>query len=96
MPKILSDYGCYIYEIPFEILKVNGEKGSGPYKVWNLFNSGYSEVDGVDLSYFPTYKSNKENLPQFYRKQRYFIQRVYDDLLGFIGKLSEIYKKMRI
>lgn len=26
MPKILSDYGCYIYEIPFEILKVNGEK----------------------------------------------------------------------
>lgn len=93
MPKILSDYGCYIYEIPFEILKVNGEKGSGPYKVWNLFNSGYSEVDGVDLSYFPTYKSNKENLPQFYRKQRYFIQRVYDDLLGFIGKLSEIYKK---
>ena len=32
-------------------------------------------------------------MPQFYRKQRYFIQRVYDDLLGFIGKLSEIYKK---
>ncbi len=26
VPKILSDYGCYIYEIPFEILKVNGEK----------------------------------------------------------------------
>lgn len=72
------------------------KKEDGPYKVWNLFNSGYSEVDGVDLSYFPTYKSNKENLPQFYRKQRYFIQRVYDDLLGFIGKLSEIYKKMRI
>ena len=22
VPKILSDYGCYIYEIPFEILKV--------------------------------------------------------------------------
>lgn len=24
--KTLSGYGCYIYDIPFEIVKVNGEK----------------------------------------------------------------------
>lgn len=93
VPNTLSGYGCYLYEIPFEIVKVNGEKGSGSYKVWNLFNSGYSEDEDVDLSYFPTYKRNTENLPQFYKKQRYFVQRVYDGLLDFIEKLRELYVK---
>lgn len=91
VPKTFPGYGCYIYDIPFEIVKVNGEKGHGSYKVWNIFNSGYSEDEDVDLSYFPAYKRNKENLPKFYKKQCYFVQRVYDGLLDFIEKLKELY-----
>ena len=93
VPKTLSGYGCYIYEIPFEILKVNGEKGNGSYKVWNIFFSGYSEDDNVDLSHFPAYKRNKEKLPLLYKKQCHFVQRIYDSLLDFIEKLRVLYIK---
>lgn len=87
----LSGWGCYKYNIPFTKIQVNGDEVDGNFQVWQMFCDAYSESDDVDLSNFPSYAQNKDDIPKLLSRSSYYKERVYDKILSFIDKLKEKY-----
>ncbi len=89
--SVLSQWGGYKYDIPFPKIKENGDLIDGKFTIWQFFRNSYSEDDSVDLSYYP-YLGEKRNLiPKLLSNTTKYVDIVYDQIIGFIEKLKEIY-----
>lgn len=80
--SLLTNYGCYVYDIPFQKLAYDGKMVSDTYRVWQHFCESYCDVEGLDYSYYPSVRENYSKLSGFKAKSRYFYDRVYGKIIS--------------
>lgn len=85
---VFPNWGCYIYKIPFKKISPNGKFSRGEFSVWQLFCDSYSEPDDVDISYFPSWQKNKDDLPKLIRCSINYKEHIYDKIIDFINKIK--------
>lgn len=90
--QFLKGWGCYCYDIDFNVIKPNGETAIEPFKVWQLFGESYSVFDTDDSNpYHDKWtKAIKEN-ERFISGGLVYQTSYYDKILSFIYKLNELY-----
>lgn len=87
--KLMSNFGRYVYTIPFEKTNADGQKIAGVYKVWQHFSNELCLDDNLDYSLFPHMKSNLANIPQFKDMTRRFNHSVYEKIINFVNELQK-------
>lgn len=94
--NLLTNYGCYVYDIPFKKLTYDGKMVPATYRVWQHFCESYCDVQYLDYSYYPSVRENYSKLAEFKAKTRYFYDRVYDRIIEFIEALKQKYENIVI
>lgn len=92
--NLLTNYGCYVYDIPFKKLTYDGKMVPATYRVWQHFCESYCDVEDLDYSYYPNVRKNYRKLAEFKAKTRYFYDKVYDKIIEFIEVLKQKYEKI--
>lgn len=87
--SLLTNYGCYVYDIPFQKLTYDGKMVSATYRVWQHFCVSYCDVEDLDYLYYPSARENYNKLAGFRAKLRYFYDRVYDKIIEFVEALRQ-------
>ena len=87
--SLLTNYGCYVYDIPFQKLTYDGKMASATYRVWQHFCVSYCDVEDLDYLYYPSARENYNKLAGFRAKLRYFYDRVYDKIIEFVEALRQ-------
>lgn len=78
--NLLTNFGCYVYDIPFKKLTYDGNMVPATYRVWQHFCESYCDVEDLDYSYYPSVRKNYNKLAEFKAKTRYFYDKVYDKI----------------
>ena len=56
--SLLTNYGCYVYDIPFQKLTYDGKMVSATYRVWQHFCVSYCDVEDLDYLYYASVREN--------------------------------------
>lgn len=90
--QFLKGWGCYFYNIDFNIIKPNGKTAVEPFKVWQLFGESYSSFEPKTYNPYQDKwgKAIQEN-ERFITGGLIYRASYYDDILSFIYELNELY-----
>ena len=92
--NLLTNFGCYVYDIPFKKLTYDGNMVPATYRVWQHFCESYCDVEDLDYSYYPSVRKNYNKLAEFKAKTRYFYDKVYDKIIGFVEAIKQRYENI--
>lgn len=88
----LSNWGCYYYNVSFEIKNELGQIRKSDYKVWQMFNDAYCTISGLepgfDYDYYESCKRKYSQLKEFKSYHRSFVKSVYDKILSYIDNFE--------
>lgn len=83
-----ENFGCYVYDIPFETIDLSGNHKSAPYKVWQHFCESY--YPGNDIELIPDYSylaTNAQKVICYIGKTLHFRESVLDIIFDYIIKV---------
>lgn len=84
---VLDNWGCFWYNAEVSGTDELGKPQAFKFKIWQLFCDCFCYSTTVDYSYYPNCKQQRDNIPQFLRKERHFYNRIYDKVVSFIEAL---------
>ena len=90
--QYLEGWGCYTYDIDFNVIKPNGDGSVEPFKVWQLFCESFSLYDSVTTNpYREKWAEAIEKNKRFLSGSLIYRSTVYDKILSFIDYLNKLY-----
>ena len=85
-----KDFGCYVYDIPFDVISADGSAKKGTFRVWQHFcEAFYSETNTEVTKYLPFLETNSKKIITFIAKTSHFYNHVYDKVFDYIIKIRE-------
>ena len=88
-PKKISDFGWYIYNIPFKKKDEDGCEVEGKYSVWQAFAGSYCLEEDLDYIDFEYIAQKTRNIGEFKKKERNYVSAVYEKVAAFISELAK-------
>lgn len=91
--EYFDNWGCYPYYIEVNGISAQGKTCKRSLKIWQFFCDSYCVDDAfVNQSWHNSFLKNRE----FYNLTRRYLPHVYDKVVKFIERLSEVYPNDKI
>lgn len=85
-----ENFGCYVYDIPFETIDLSGNHKPASYRVWQHFCESY--YPGNDIELIPHYSylsTNAKKVICYIGKTLHFRESIFDIIFDYIIKVKE-------
>lgn len=92
----LTNWGCYTYKINYASINYDGSEIIYDYKVWQLFGGSFTSNLSIDVSSYPTVRSEYDSLQKLLSSSVYYKQTTYDKIFDYIVALTGNYHNIKL
>jgi hypothetical protein len=90
-PGLMTSFGYYKYNIPFDRHNDNDNPIKGKYLVWQFFADSYCLENDLDYDNFEYIKTTTETIPAYKGKRWRYSPMVFEQISSFIIQLGSLY-----